>query len=377
MSTPEQPETPPLTRRQLREIRNTGATPIIDPDAIVAVLDDQVAVEPEESTSEPSPAEAPPVAPPPPFEASLAPISSLARPAEPIVLPEPPGPDHDVDLGVAPLTRRQARQQERIRTASVPVITPDIAAAFAAQSATDAAPAAFEHSAPSESGPADSVEESAVLVGETDGDGFAELGVSSGSLPIAEQSSDEGSADDRVEELIEVAGETEEPARVVDPGFGAALLAGDVSSVGSFAPSFDELITRSSNGSVATPNALILTQSPNGGSIVSPVAATGEVIITGTFNLPEGLGSTGHAPGTADGKEVDAVLVDGELPAHSSPTPIAASAAISTVKSPGEIIKPPAPEKGGRLMLTLAITAGALALALVGVLILAFATGVF
>ena len=43
----------------------------------------------------------------------------------------------------------------------------------------------------------------------------------------------------------------------------------------------------------------------------------------------------------------------------------------------GDIIKPPTPEKGGRLMLTLAITAGVLALALVGVLILAFVTGVF
>ena len=41
------------------------------------------------------------------------------------------------------------------------------------------------------------------------------------------------------------------------------------------------------------------------------------------------------------------------------------------------MIRPPAPEKGSRLMLTLAITAGALALALVGVLILAFVTGVF
>ena len=101
------------------------------------------------------------------------------------------------------------------------------------------------------------------------------------------------------------------------------------------------------------------------------------MLITGTFNLPEGLGSTGHATGTADGKEVDAVLVDGEIPAHSSPTPIAASAAISTVKNAGEIIKPPTPEKGSKLMMTLAITAGVLALALVGVLILAFVTGVF
>ena len=163
---------------------------------------------------------------------------------------------------------------------------------------------------------------------------------------------------------------------VVNPQFGAELLAGDVGQV-ELPASFDQLISRSVTGAIGTGNALILSQTPSAPPLVAPVAATGEVLITGTFNLPEGLGSTGHAPGTADGKEVDAVLVDGELPAHSSPTPIAASAAISTVKNGGDIIRPPAPEKGGRLMLTLAITAGVLALALVGVLILAFVTGVF
>ncbi len=179
---------------------------------------------------------------------------------------------------------------------------------------------------------------------------------------------DEGNADEEPEQEL---------ARSVAPDFGAALLAGNGPTEPELPSSFDELITHSSSGSVATPNALILSQIPNGGSIVAPVNATGEVLITGTFNLPEGLGSTGHAIGTADGKETDAVLVDGELPAHSSPTPIAASAAISTAKQPGEIIKPPTPEKGGKLMLTLAITAGVLALALVGVLILAVTTGVF
>jgi hypothetical protein len=120
-----------------------------------------------------------------------------------------------------------------------------------------------------------------------------------------------------------------------------------------------------------------VSQAPEVSPLVAPVTATGEVLVTGTFNLPEGLGSTGHAKGTADGKEIDATLVDGELPSHSSPTPIAASSAVSTVKTPGEVIKPPVPEKGNRLMMSLAITAGVLALALVGVLILAFVTGVF
>ena len=48
---------------------------------------------------------------------------------------------------------------------------------------------------------------------------------------------------------------------------------------------------------------------------------------------------------------------------------------ISTIKSAEDIIKPPAPEKGSRLMLALVITAGALALALTGVLIVALVTG--
>lgn len=349
MSTPEHPDTPPLTRRQLREIRNTGATPVIDADAL-AGGDEASAVE--DTPTAAAPAETP------------APVAPLARPAEPVILAEPPGPDRNVDLGVSPLTRRQARQQERIRTASVPVITPEVAAAYTAETIVPEDVAGDE---PIES---------------TD-DPFVSLGVSSGSAPIVavpESTTDDAETAHEVgllaaEESVSNA-DTESP-RVLDPAFGAALLAGEDKSPRALVPSFDELITRSASGSIATPNALILSQSPDGGSLVAPVAATGEVLITGTLSLPEGLGSTGHAPGTADGKDVDAVLVDGELPAHSSPTPIAASAAISTVKTPGEIISPPAPEKGGRLMLTLAITAGVLALALVGVLILAFATGVF
>ena len=36
MSTPEQPATPALTRKQMRDIRNTGATPIISGDSPTA-----------------------------------------------------------------------------------------------------------------------------------------------------------------------------------------------------------------------------------------------------------------------------------------------------------------------------------------------------
>lgn len=308
------PANPPLTRKQLREIRNTGATPVVSQEAIDSARQ-------ETTSTEPAP------------EESAAPVAPLARAAEPAVVGAPPVADTAVDLGVSPLTRRQARQQERIRTASVPVIASDLMG--------------------SASRPAPSPEISASAVD-----------VESESAPREAASvapvDDPAAPGDRA---------------TVSPKLGAGLLEAEAVQV-DLPPSFDQLLTRAPASTSSTPHALIVSQTPSP-QIMAPVNATGEVIITGMLNLPDGLGSTGHAPGTADGKDVDAVLVDGELPAHSSPTPIAASAAISTVKLPGEIIQPPAPEKGSRLMIALAITAGALALALAAVLILAFVSGVF
>ena len=390
MSTPEQPATPALTRKQLRDIRNTGATPIVSGD--VPTAEQTPAAEPTPDVVLEQievPAEAPAAAEEPPPHAA----APLPRAAVPAVVHDLPGADASVDLGVSPLTRRQARQQERIRTASVPVITPEVAAAHAASLAgagtensshdqvdktpsgdvslaqlfgTDAAAPAPEDAAPADEHEA--VIEATVVddehaADEPDHDSVGETAAADAEHDAPSQNEADATAD-------------EAERAVVNPQFGAELLAGDVGQV-ALPASFDQLISRSVTGAIGTGNALILSQTPSAPPLVAPVASTGEVLITGTFNLPEGLGSTGHAPGTADGKEVDAVLVDGELPAHSSPTPIAASAAISTVKNGGDIIKPPTPEKGGRLMLTLAITAGVLALALVGVLILAFVTGVF
>lgn len=403
MSTPEQPATPPLTRKQMREIRNTGATPVI--------------------TATPPADDGPTPAPPPSTPSVPAGAAPFPRPAEPAVIAPPPVADSAVDLGVSPLTRRQARQQEKIRTASVPVITPDVVAAHAAAagSAPSFAPPVAPVPAPeperslfsTSEGDAPESTESGMhaLFGvprtqsepreETDSSTWArptELApqpeaASQQESPAAEVLSSEtstadthdqtdasihdafgGAAADTLDEE-----ERDEPKAVVSPLLGAGLLGSDSTrSAPVAAPelpaSFDQLLSRST-GAISAPNALIVSQAPEVSPLVGPVTATGEVLVTGTFNLPEGLGSTGHAKGTADGKEIDATLVDGELPSHSSPTPIAASAAVSTVKMPGEVIKPPTPEKGSRLMMSLAITAGVLAIALVGVLILAFATG--
>lgn len=141
---------------------------------------------------------------------------------------------------------------------------------------------------------------------------------------------------------------------------------------------FDALVGgTSSSAHHGTSTALIFTPSPGVGSLSGPIASTGEILVTGTYALPDGLGSQGHAHGTTDGKDIDAVLIDGELAPASSPTPIAASAAVSTSKPAGEVIRPPAPDKGNKLMLTLAIVAGTLAVVLGATLVIAFTTGVF
>ncbi|WP_240658620.1 hypothetical protein [Microbacterium sp. CPCC 204701] len=399
MSTPEQPATPPLTRKQMREIRNTGSTPVI--------------------TGTPSADDAPTPTTTPPAPSAPVTGAPFPRPAEPPVVPPPPVADSAVDLGVSPLTRRQARQQEKIRTASVPVITPEVVAAHAA--ATGSAPSFAPPVAPvpapqPQRSPFSTPEEPSApestesgmhdLFGlpRTQSEQTEEREEVDSSIwarpvqpapqreaPAAEVRPVEAPGADTVDEAEDAAirdvfsgttpdeDERDAPKAVVSPLLGAGLLGKEATSSAPVAApelpaSFDQLLSRST-GAISVPNALIVSQAPEVSQLVGPVTATGEVLVTGTFNLPEGLGSTGHAKGTADGKEIDATLVDGELPSHSSPTPIAASAAVSTVKMPGEVIKPPTPEKGNRLMMSLAITAGVLAIALVGVLILAFATG--
>ncbi|WP_424449518.1 hypothetical protein [Microbacterium arborescens] len=433
----QQPPTPQLTRRQLRELRNTASNPIIvDPDA----MDEASAV-----GAEPTPAAAP-----------------LPRAAEPVEVPPAPVPQASADLGAFALTRRQARLQEKIRTASIPVVTttgehaalPEIAEsddsareATASEAAptgevaahVDTADAADDEDV-AEAGEIDVADDAAAdeatadeaaadeamadeaaadeaMAVEAERDEAAPVEVESDEAEPVEVESDEAVAgedavDDAVAEEAIVVDETDheqavadetvgdhaagteehppaeaivedepedEPERhVVSEDLGADLLAGEATAT-DVPASFDQLLSRSvaATGAFTTPNALILAQHPDDGPLVAPVTATGEVLITGTFSLPENFGSTGVVPGVADGKEVDAVLVDGELPASSSPTPVAASAAISTIKSAEDVIRPPAPEKGSRLMVALAITAGALAVLLAGVLIVALATGVF
>ncbi|MDQ4213063.1 hypothetical protein [Microbacterium capsulatum] len=415
-----------LTRKQLREARLTGSTPIVTPEEAEASRQADAAVH----------------------------VAPAAPVVETVPEPEPESADE-------PLTRRQVREQERIRTASVPVLdetpqspalapvgSPPILPAPVA-SAPAAAPTAPPRPDRAETTGTPSMitdvprpsflsrrrapePSPAAPVGADEQDGVddAEQGVapvSASALMRAEEDAGRAhSVQDAkpeppapmvesiaapvapvlpasskpsaptgptpLEALLQQADaprpqadaprpQAEAPRPLtgestVNPGFGQRVLADQ--AVDPAPGSFDQLLVSDSTGSHhAAPNALIFQQAPAGLSLSGPVASTGEVLVTGSYDLPAGLGSRGHADGVADGKEIDAILVDGELAPASSPTPIAASAAIGTIKPAGEVIRPPEPEKGNKLMLALTITAGALAVALVGALIVAITTGAF
>jgi len=361
MSTSDQQGNQPLTRKQLREIRLTGATPVIGEDEAAAAA----------KKTHPAPA---------------APLPRAAEPAE--VTPAPAEVITDPDA--APLTRRQARTLERLRTASVPVVEPEKTAEPASEPAEATEDSelvsAVPTFAPTEAGAVDAgdrtedaAEDAAVEADgaaddadadvETDAESESDVDVETAPETAPETGDDEAPAD-----ADEADADAVEERPVVSPAFGRQVL-GEQADVPAFAPSFDDLITSDSGGSNRAPNTLIFTH-PGEGSLSGPVASTGEILITGSYDLPEGLGSHGHAHGTTDGKDIDAVLIDGELPPASSPTPIAASSAVSTIRPAGEVIRPPAPEKGNKLMLTLAITAGGLALLVAAALVVAFTTNV-
>ena len=399
MSTSDQQEQGPLTRKQLREIRLTGSTPVISNEEAAAA------------------AEAAPPVPP------------LPRAVEPVEVAPAPTSNADEANGDAPLTRRQARELEKVRTASVPVIADDDAAEDSddTESEQPADHAPEENPVESTAAIADDADAPAEIVSgvpdftrnEEPGDdddiddevaiapvsaSVAADSVGEVPLEVADEQAEESAhdedvasalglvtedadgsdedADDVLADVDDADDDDDDDAEVrptVNPAFGEGLLAEAPDPHAPFRPSFDELLTvgDSTGSQHSAPNALIFTPSPGEGSLSGPVASTGEILVTGSYELPQGMGSQGHALGTTDGKDVDAVLIDGELPPASSPTPIAASSAVSTIKPAGEVIRPPAPEKGNRLMITLAIVAGGLALAVGVVVIIAITTNVF
>lgn len=147
---------------------------------------------------------------------------------------------------------------------------------------------------------------------------------------------------------------------------------------------FDQLLSRGgvSHGVPTTTNALILPNLPDHGSIGSPLsaignplAAPGEIIATGSIDLPRSYGATGVHPSRIDSSDVDR-LFDQVEDVGTGAAPVAATSAISTQGAARAMIAPPKKE-GMNVPLVLAVTAGVLALGVVGTLVIGAIAGLF
>lgn len=123
---------------------------------------------------------------------------------------------------------------------------------------------------------------------------------------------------------------------------------------------------------VTDTNAIIL---PNS-ALADPTGAlnaTGEVILTGSIDLPASLSSTGsHRP--IDGAEVDRLLEQHDEQPETDASPVRASRAVSSHTSTRQVVLAAAKPKESRTPLILGVTVGAVGLAAAGVIITALLT---
>jgi hypothetical protein len=298
-----------------------------------------------------------------------------------------------------PLTRRQARDLERVRTASLAIVPPLVEPAGAGESAqkpspagkNDATPPPVEEAAPAAKPsrfpafvPASAVRSDVIddesIVPESDDEevGSAPKRTSFG-LPLAER---EPGLAAFTPDTIESDDEVDEPQ--LSSSFGEAVMDPSAPKRDQLHTEldqpFDQIIARGLEeaGNGVSTSSLILPTMPSGDPFTGPLSAQGGVVVTGSIDIPSGNGSTGSHPNSFDKSDIDAMFdeEDESRPATAG-TPVSASRAVSTHTATRDVITPPAPARSNRLLLILAITAGVLAVAVLSVIIVGIAAGAF
>ncbi len=140
---------------------------------------------------------------------------------------------------------------------------------------------------------------------------------------------------------------------------------------------FDQLLSRGavSHGVPTTTNALILPNLPHHGTVGDSIAPTGDVIVTGSIDLPRSYGASGVHPSQIDSSDVDRLFDQVEDGAGVG-APISATRAVSTQGAARAMMAPPKKE-GMNVPLVLAVTAGVLALGVVATLVIGAVAGLF
>lgn len=136
----------------------------------------------------------------------------------------------------------------------------------------------------------------------------------------------------------------------------------------------DTSINRSVGGTHSATNALVLPSIPDVNDFRGALTDTGEVMLTGSIQVPHSLSSGGNA--AVDDRGVDALLDLSDEFVTTDSAPIRAINAVSTHTSNHGIITAQKP-KGNRALTVLLISASGLAVAVAGLLIAAFAFNAF
>ena len=141
---------------------------------------------------------------------------------------------------------------------------------------------------------------------------------------------------------------------------------------------FDDLVGRGvgAGGMPTTTNALILPSIPRQGP-GGPITSTGEIMITGSIDLPRSLGATGQHPNLFDSSEMDRMLDQlDEGGHHNDVAPVSASRAVSTHTSTRGVMTPPR-KRGASLPTVLAITAAVLAIGVLSLFVVGYAFNIY
>jgi hypothetical protein len=119
-----------------------------------------------------------------------------------------------------------------------------------------------------------------------------------------------------------------------------------------------------------TTNALVLPSIPTADGIMGPLSGTGEILITGSINLPSSIGNTGVHPANYDHSDVDALLeaTDRE-DAEPGSAPVRAIRAVSTNTGAGDVIGSMKPPKVSKVPMVLTITASSMGVGVIGLLV--------
>ena len=135
------------------------------------------------------------------------------------------------------------------------------------------------------------------------------------------------------------------------------------------------VVTSNFGSSPVTASALVLPTLPN--HDISGAISTGDILVTGSIDLPRSLAATGAHPTQLDEADLDHLLDPGDQQVTSADSqPVRAIRAVSTHTSSRGVINAAKPRRSNRMLTILIIAACGMGVVVATLLIVALTTGV-